>query len=53
MFKRVIAIAIVAGLPLVSTAASAQSNCGTKLYCLIPAALQTTSSTFNLIQFLQ
>jgi hypothetical protein len=30
-----------------SISASAQSNCGTKLYCLIPTALHTTSSNFN------
>jgi hypothetical protein len=47
MFKRAIAIAVLAALPFVSTGLSAQSNCGTKLYCLIPTALHTGSSTFN------
>lgn len=47
MFKRAIMIAVLAGLPFIPTGMSAQTNCGTKLYCLIPTALHTTSSTFN------
>src|SRR5947209_4293042 len=47
MFKRAIATVILAGLPFASTVMSAQSNCGTKLYCLIPTVFHTTSSTFN------
>lgn len=47
MFKRAISIAVLAGLSFVPTIVSAQTNCGTKLYCLIPTALHTTSSTFN------
>jgi hypothetical protein len=47
MLKRAITITILATLFFTSIGASAQSNCGTKLYCLIPAALHTTSATFN------
>jgi len=47
MLKRAITIAVLAGLSFVPTIVSAQTNCGTKLYCLIPTALHTTSSTFN------
>jgi len=47
MLKRPLTIAIFASLFLMSISASAQSNCGTKLYCLIPTALHTTSSNFN------
>jgi hypothetical protein len=47
MLKRALTIAILSSLPFVSIGATAQSNCGTKLYCLIPTALHTTSSTFN------
>jgi hypothetical protein len=47
MFKRVLTIATLAALPFTSVGVSAQSNCGTKLYCLIPTAFHTTSSVFN------
>jgi hypothetical protein len=47
MLKRPLTIAIFASLFFMSISASAQSNCGTKLYCLIPTALHTTSSNFN------
>jgi hypothetical protein len=47
MLKRPLTIAIFASLFVTSISASAQSNCGTKLYCLIPTALHTTSSNFN------
>ncbi len=47
MFKRVLTIATLAVLPFAPKGVSAQSNCGTKLYCLIPTAFHTTSSTFN------
>ena len=47
MHKRPLTIAIFASLFFMSISASAQSNCGTKLYCLIPTALHTTSSNFN------
>lgn len=47
MFNKVLKIAILASV-LGSIGASAQSSCGTtKLICLIPTALHTTSSTFN------
>ena len=49
MFKRAIMIAVLAGLPFIPTGMSAQTNCGTKLYCLIPTALHTTSSPNNSI----
>jgi hypothetical protein len=47
MHKRALRIAILTSLLFISIGASAQSNCGAKLYCLIPTALHTTSSTFN------
>jgi hypothetical protein len=47
MLKRALTITILASVPFIAIVASAQSACGTKLYCLIPNALHTTSSTFN------
>ncbi len=47
MFNKVLRIATLAGL-LSTASVWAQSTCGsTKLICLIPTALHTTSSTFN------